>query len=454
MGNYIRDINGNYIWVDDSGKQKQVTNGGTIASNAGTKKQAVARQAASQKQKEIKKAEERESFNTRNEVGKMVVTGVHQDPITKEIITDEGFDRTRVGGGGLSGYDPLLGTAVEWIVGGKMLGDVWKGIQYGLGRYGTPAIKNWAKGRLIGQEFNRSPILVPTIEEAYLNIGKTPVQNFTTAKSIYTGGAPIEDVLQGTKEGLSEVYKTYSPRGAWYERQLANGISEDQVKKESEALLKNLRSSTFEFGAIDGDAVATTAGAINKEGQVFTIIKVDPTQIPNKPLTKEAIIHEGGHASVLNYEPVGSEFRLPQHEKYYQLVEKDNPEIVRMMEHNLKIRPEVREDALDEILASDKGMRHYKNVGSDDEIRQRAFAAEVDAYSKGMTLEQYYNTPSAWNTNMKQLSEIFTPESLKQYLKYYKSYGIPLTIGAGYVSKQKQGGKFKYYIPKKSDSLI
>jgi hypothetical protein len=29
MGYYIRDINGNYIWVDDSGKQKQVTNEGT-----------------------------------------------------------------------------------------------------------------------------------------------------------------------------------------------------------------------------------------------------------------------------------------------------------------------------------------------------------------------------------------------------------------------------------------
>lgn len=29
MGHYIRDINGNYIWVDDSGKQKQVTNEGT-----------------------------------------------------------------------------------------------------------------------------------------------------------------------------------------------------------------------------------------------------------------------------------------------------------------------------------------------------------------------------------------------------------------------------------------
>jgi hypothetical protein len=32
-------------------------------------------------------------------------------------------------------------------------------------------------------------------------------------------------------------------------------------------------------------------------------------------------------------------------------------------------------------------------------------------------------------------------------------YGAMFT-GAGYVSKQKQGGKFKYYVPKKSDSLI
>ena len=49
----------------------------------------------------------------------------------------------------MSGRDPLLGTAVEWIVGGKILGDVGKGLYYGLNKYAVPALKSLRRGRLV-----------------------------------------------------------------------------------------------------------------------------------------------------------------------------------------------------------------------------------------------------------------------------------------------------------------
>lgn len=191
-----RDINGNWIWIDNNGKRTQVTNEGTISSNAGTKKQAVARQSATQRQKEQKKAQERENRNSRNEIGRITVTGTHQDPITKEVITDEGYDPTAVNVIGMSGRDPLLGTITDFYIGDKILRGVGNLALEGLGRYGSnlgwKKGQTWARNKILADEFRKSPIL---------NYNESPMMLYPNIKGeekIFFNGKliPMQDYYQ------------------------------------------------------------------------------------------------------------------------------------------------------------------------------------------------------------------------------------------------------------------
>ena len=214
MGHYERDINGNYIWVDDSGNRKQVTNEGTIASNAGTKEQAIARQAAAQKQSEKKKAESREYRNSTNEIGRYIVTGAHQDPVTKEVIEHEGYDPNAVNVIGMSGRDPLLGTVVDFYLGDKVLRGVGNLAVEGLAKYGWNSAKNWARGRIIGQEFNRLPVRVPITEQAAVPIYNTytytsPYRSITTtrgSKPYYKRRSDQEFSFRVLEDGKSNTF--------------------------------------------------------------------------------------------------------------------------------------------------------------------------------------------------------------------------------------------------------
>lgn len=289
------------------------------------------------------------------------------------------------------------------------------------------------------------------------SIVKTPKNYFTTARSVYnTGNLSADDAVAAAKEGILEAFKSYSPGGAWYERQLANGIPKKEVETMAQEFRFNLGNAFNHTQAktIKGDAVALTVGGTDAEGNILahtTRIDVDPRFATSKEAMKEVGTHEaGGHSATMNYEPKGSSFVEDEFSPYYKIIGKENPQTVKAMEHNMQIRPQVKESAVDEIInGGESTMQHYNNIAPEQEIRARAFTAEVDARNKGMSIDEYLDTPSAWNLNMKQLQEIFTPESIKQYMHGFKTALVPLSASTYGVQKlsttqRKFGGKLNY----------
>ena len=289
------------------------------------------------------------------------------------------------------------------------------------------------------------------------SIVKTPKNYFTTARSVYnTGNLSAENAVAAAKEGMLEAFKSYSPGGAWYERQLANGIPEKEVEAMAQEFRFNLGNAFNHTQAqtIKGDAVALTTGGTDAKGNILahtTRIDVAPRFATSKEAMKEVGTHEaGGHSATMNYEPVNSNFRQEGAEKYYEIIGEKNPQTVKAMNHNETIRPMLKESAADEIVdGGDAAVQHYLNVANSQDVRARAFTAEVDARNKGMSIDEYLDTPSAWNLNMKQLQEIFTPESIKQYMHGFKTALAPLSASTYGVQKlsatqRKFGGKLNY----------
>lgn len=95
----------------------------------------------------------------------------------------------------------------------------------------------------------------------------------------------------------------------------------------------------------------------------------------------------------------------------------------------------------------------WSNAGKPENLGvvRRSYLKKINELSEGELLGDLANKTNGYGqayVALRKNNPNFIPD-----LKHLLKYG-PMFAGAGYVSKQKQGGKFKYYIPKKSDSLI
>lgn len=291
----------------------------------------------------------------------------------------------------------------------------------------------------------------PSADEIIKDLDGQSVSNqFGVHSGQMVNGVPVETykaygkTLQEAKQVAIDMY---SPGGAWYQRQLANGVPKQEVEKLAATLRENVKNATTHVRVMDPSIGAETT--LSLSGNVQNPVIVD---VASNPASKygnliEVPIHEFGHASTLN-----GELRMPVTtpapvRRTMQTVLNHQKELVPLIEHNEGLLPLKRRTGI-------PNSRYTAYTTSQQEIRQRAFAAEADAMLKGVSLDTYINTPSLWGENLKELMNIYEFESVRNFVKNYKAIlpavgttGATVSaIQAGTDASQslKQGGSINY----------
>ena len=211
-----------------------------------------------------------------------------------------------------------------------------------------------------------------------------------------------------------------SPGGAWYERQLANGVARADIDRLAATYRRNLRSMRpVEIMPIAGSNGKTIVQLASDPDLFLPITTIRISQYA--PDVKGTMLHELSHAMTHN-----AEVRAPKNLHYfYKSVLKDNPELFKAMQHNQNLLP-----------LANKSDRNIPVNGlykeTQQEIRARAFAAESDAASKGVDIDTYLNTPELHGRQIKQLLRLYDKESVRNFLKNYKTI-VPAIGTAGAV---------------------
>ena len=260
------------------------------------------------------------------------------------------------------------------------------------------------------------------------------VQSMTPSKITH----PIENPFNFGPNVINQINGAYatavqmlSPGGAWYERQLANGMSKADVEK----------LAKFYLSEIDNSVIGVSpklAGAWGKARIVFPdgasrplgTITIDATG-PDKVGTT---LHELSHIMTRN-----AETRIPINvdaatKETYQKVLQGHPELYEAIKHNTDMFPLKRKPEYE---------RRQLFNNNQQEIRARAFGAEADAALKQVDIDTYVNTPQLWGQQMQQLAQVFDLESIRQFLHNYKAIVPAVGTAGAILSTDGQNESFK-----------
>ena len=228
------------------------------------------------------------------------------------------------------------------------------------------------------------------------------------------------------------------PGGAWYERQLANGIPKEEVEKLANFYLQEISDVPMSLSpGLEGAWGKARISFPDGVSKPISSITIDATA-PDKVGTT---IHELAHVMSRN-----AEVRIPQNidpvlKTSYEKLLRGQPELYAALKNNTDMLPLKRRP---EFVG--KPLQH----NTQQEIRSRAFGAESDAFLKHVDLDTYVDNPELWGQQMKQLAEVFDLESIRHFLKNYKvllpavgTAGLVLST-TGETESLKQSGMLNY----------
>ncbi len=231
-----------------------------------------------------------------------------------------------------------------------------------------------------------------------------------------------------------------SPGGAWYKRQLANGIPKEEVEKLANFYLQEISDVPMSLSpglaGAWGKARISFPDGVSKPVSSITIDATAPDKVGTT-------IHELAHVMSRN-----AEVRIPKNtdpilKTSYEKLLRGQPELYAALKHNTDMLPLKRRP---EFVG--RPLQH----NTQQEIRSRAFGAESDAFLKNVDLDTYVDNPELWGQQMKQLAEVFDLESIRHFLKNYKvllpavgTMGLMVNSATSNTSKSlNQGGQLNY----------
>lgn len=231
----------------------------------------------------------------------------------------------------------------------------------------------------------------------------------------------LENII---KQAKSNVYKSYLPESNYYNRQIANGVSKDELSRLSNEIANNI--SGTDYVTFSPNTNQNWVAATQFKGPHRNSVEVNPSSFGSTKIANEVVEHEIEHAATNGVMPQ----MWRQANSGYVVVGDANPTIQKAFDYNQTIKPTLKQEVIEQMKSGDDRLiQHVKDVTNPQDLRTRAMVAERDAQRHGMDILNYYNHPQMHNLNMKQLTELYTPNTLKNYLKYFK-VTAPIVVGA------------------------